>query len=177
MLSRLRRLGCWGAITAIALLPACSSEKPDKFEVRRETQRLSATVIAEAAREAEQNLNAVKNWTGIDWKFTANVRSALVRSDGRPMFFTGRLSDVDFSGEAHYITVDVNAWVPFAMRFRLNCDPGTTQLLLEKQPGQPVVGVAVLRDVRLTREGSPFAAGLERQYLATGRCLYVKALQ
>jgi hypothetical protein len=132
--------------------------------------------VEDAAAEAEQNANAVKSWTGIDWKFTANVRSALMRSDGRPVFFSGRLRDIDVSCEGHYLTVDVDVWVPFALRFRLGCDAGAQQLP-EKQPGQAVIGVAALRDVRVTREGSPFTAGLERQYLATGRCVYVKALE
>lgn len=161
-------------ILTVTIASACRS-KQDEFAEFQAAKQRQLDVIDDEALEARTKLNAVHDWTRTEWKYTANVRSALVRQDGRPVFFSGRVRDIDVLSGRRIVTIDVEAWVPGAVRFRLDCDG--VQLLLEQRAETRVVGVANLEQLQVTRESEqPGMAAFNRRFLATGRCVYVKGI-
>jgi len=174
MPSRHRRLNSIAALGFAVL--SCAGPKNSVDEIR-ESERRREQAVRDAASDATRSLNAVSDWTTIKEKFTANVRSALVRPDGRPVFFSGRIRDIDAEKESYSLTLDVDSWMVGAIRFRLGCDSETVRSLLHERPGRRLVGVATLTDVRMTRDASDLILNdLQRQFLATGHCLYIKIL-
>jgi hypothetical protein len=65
---------------------------------------------------------------------TANVKAALMNQDGRPIYFTGRIRDLDTVKESVYITINVDAWAPSVLRFRLECPLAET--FRSERPGR-----------------------------------------
>jgi hypothetical protein len=99
-----------------------------------------------------------------------------MNQDGRPIYFTGRIRDLDTVKESVYITINVDAWAPSVLRFRLECPLAET--FRSERPGRAIVGVAHISDVRMTRDTSMLPlAELERQFLGPGRCLYLKTYE
>lgn len=158
---------------ATATVSACGNSDPNA-EVR-EARAQRANARASALAGVPQNLNAVTDWKVMGPKSTANVKDALIRSDGRPVAFIGRLHDVDMVQDSRYVIVNVEAWAPEALRFRLECNVNDT--IRDEPIGRQLVGAATLSDVRMTRDVSMLAlADLERRFLASGRCLYLKTV-
>lgn len=169
------RLSClvYGMALALPLSIGCRPSPDNLFEKRRIAEKNRETAMASAEDQAAASFNAVIGWQRIPAASTANVKAALMRADQRPVFFSGRLRDLDTAGDGYTVTIDVDAWLPDALRFRLNCDRDVAKVLLDKQIGVGVAGVAAIIDVRMTRDGG--LGGIDRRFSATGRCLSIRS--
>ena len=123
-------------------------------------------------------VNAVTDWAEIKHKYTANIRSALVRDDGRPVFFSGALRDIDSANGSYVVSFDVDAWMIGAVSFRLVCDDKAIHMQLSDPTGRRFVGVARLTDVQVIRDApNPILDFVQRQFRGFGQCVYVKPLE
>ena len=112
-------------------------------------------------------------------QFTVDVRRALVRADGRPMFFVGSIRDIDRAADSYVVTFDTNTpGTGPSIQFRLQCDSEPIDAALKEGFRRRFAVIAAVSDVRMTRDDpGPIATGLNRQYIASGECLFLDRLQ
>lgn len=195
-LRRLLTQGRWllvGAVVALVLLKIGADIRAS-WRLQSERARTVAaqrTQIQSSLAQMVANYNAVKGWeheiskSPDDTVYTVDVKNALIRSDGRPVFFLAEVNDVVPEGDTYY--VHLTPWPPLIAQadilFCLQCNSVQAARLLSRRP-KMLERYAVVANVSSVRrvefQVSHYAEGNgevqvslqpSRAFIANGRCL------
>ena len=105
--------------------------------------------------------------------YTADLEAKLVRTDGRPILFYGRLLDIETGSEGYVVRFKSRPRLLAEVDFSLACGSEQAAELLKHRADSFSVYAVIARigDVRVD-EGHP-KEEFEKVFLATGRCVGV----
>lgn len=143
----------WGIVSHVR------SRQKETQKEREEQQQTEAREkeIEQSIFRILQRHNAVTNWSKrfrgnrtMERIYSAELSSALIRPDGRPVLFYGSLQDVTSEGDRYTVRLLVSVNVTTEMRLVLDCDPDLVGRAL-KQPREPDDQWAVVAQVSSVR--------------------------
>ena len=175
----------WKRYATIALVALVVSlliwEIWHKHEVDQEAQRQKALdELKLKVTDFAERGGAVVDWQrdlgdgGIsNGLYTADLQPRLIRPDGRPIFFYGRVLDIETQADGYMVRFKSKPRVLAEVDFSLACGSEVAAELLKHRANSFSVYAVIARigDVRVD-EGHP-KEEFEKVFLATGRCVGV----
>lgn len=167
------------ALAALATLLTWGVWQRHKAEQEAEKQRAFDELRQQIADFAEVR-RAVTDWqkdlgggpAGLGL-YTADLQPKLVRTDGRPIFFYGRVLDIETGSDGYVIRFESKPRILTEVDFSLACGAQIAEELLKhrSESFSEYGVVAQIGDVRVD-ESHPRDEG-GKAFLATGRCVDV----